>query len=433
MKQDGKKRKIKKRKPRLKFSYVIVLIVTLYFISRMPPFLKASAQTTYAAEHGKIEKSIEAEGYVAREEKVFTSIRNGDVKYFVSEGEKVAKGQKLAEVYLDTLDEQSKKDLEIINFRLQNIKDKQGEQTSFQGDSQKLDQQVSTLINSIQKDLKDQKYDKIASMKEELTILLDKKSIIVGEKSFSGKNEAQLERQKSQLEDKVNSAVQTIYSDSPGFVAMGSDGFEDLLNYKTLSEVKSSQLEMLEETNKKKSSKEIKEEGTPIVRIIKSYKWSIIVELDEKDTEGMEVGKSLKLRPDNSTRELSGIIRNITEDDKKSIVIFDMVEFYDNFYNLRTITIEAVQSRSEGVMVANSSIVEKDGIKGVYTVDVNGITKFMQIKIKASNQEYSIVHNGYFEVKKADDPEKTEKINTINLYDEVVLHGAKVKEGERVK
>lgn len=430
--QAKEKKRIKKRRARKKGPYIIVLIIVLYFISRMPPLLLASSQSTYPAEYGKIEKNIEATGYVAREEKVFTSVGKGDVKYFVSEGEKVAKGEKLAEVYLDRLDDKSRKDLESINSRLQNIKEKQDDKNVFQGDIKKLDQQILTLLKSIQQDLSEQRYDRITSMKEELEDLLNKKSIIIGEKSFSGKNISQLEQQKIQLEDKVNSSVQVIYSDSPGFVAMGSDGFEELLNYKTLHEINSDQLKMLKNAKLNLPSKDL-EENAPVIRIVENYKWSIIVELDAKQADTIEKGKIVRIRITDKNKELRATVRNIIEEDNKKIVIFDLNEFMDDFYNIRTLTVEIIQNRYEGAMVANSSIVEKDGIKGVYIVDVNGIAKFKPIKIKTSNQEYSILHDGYFEVKSKDDPEKTEKVSTINLYDEIVMNGNKANEGQRVR
>ena len=106
------------KKRRNKGFYLVILIVILYFGSRMAYLLNASAQSTYVVEYGKIEKSVETTGYVARQEKILTTVGSGDIKYFVSEGEKIAKGQKIAEVYLDQLDEKSRKDLEAINLRL---------------------------------------------------------------------------------------------------------------------------------------------------------------------------------------------------------------------------------------------------------------------------------------------------------------------------
>lgn len=332
--ENKRRRKIKKRRTRKKGPYIIVLITAMYLISRMPPLLIASSQSTYPAEYGKIEKNIETTGYIAREERVFTSIGNGVVKYFVSEGEKVAKGEKLAEVYLDHLDEKSREDLDRINFRLENIKKKQEDRNIFQGDIEKLDSKISTLTKSIQQDLMEKRYDRIIALKEEMEDLLSKRSIIAGEKSFSGKNLNELEEQKNQLEEKVNASVQTIYSDSSGFVAIGSDGLEELLNYKTLHEINSEQLNLIKNSKLAIPSEEI-DEGQAVIRIIENYKWSIIAELDLKEAEGIEKGKVVKIRHIDSGKELEARVRNTTEENEKKIIIFDLDEFISDFYNMR--------------------------------------------------------------------------------------------------
>lgn len=429
----GNVRKLKQtKKRRNKGFYLIILIIILYFSSRIAPLLSASAQSTYVVEHGKIEKSIEAVGYVAREEKILTTIRNGDIKYFVSEGEKIAKGQKLAEVHLEQLDEKSRRDLEAINLRLQNIKEKQDEQGFLKSDIEKLEKQIISLVKSIQQDLKGERYDRIVVTKEELKELLDKKSIIAGEKSFSGKNIIQLEQQKSQLENKVNSSVQTIYSDLPGFVAMGSDGFEELLNYKLLHEITGKQFKLLEDSKLGLSVDDTQKEVS-VIRIIENYRWSIVVGVDAEQGEGIEKGKNVQIRIIDQDKELKAVVRNVMDDGDKKIAIFDLDEFIDNFYNMRMIAVEIILNQYEGAMAPNSSIVEREGMKGVYVVDVNGIPNFKPIKIQISNKEYSILYSDFFERSSKDDPSKIEKIKTINLYDEVIMNGNKVKEGKRIR
>ena len=420
------------KKRRNKAFYLVILIVILYFGSRMAYLLNASAQSTYVVEYGKIEKSVETTGYVARQEKILTTIGSGDIEYFVSEGDKIAKGQKIAEVYLDQLDEKSRKDLEAINLRLQNIKGKQDGQDALKGDIEKLEKQILFLVGSIQQDLKEEKYDKIAVFKKELEDLLDKKSVIAGEKSFSGKNIAQLEQQKSQLENKVNSSVKTIYSDSPGIVAMGSDGFEELLNYRLLNEITGKQFKLLEDSNLNSFSEKAQGER-PIIRIIENYKWSIVVEINSEQAEKIGKGKNVQIRILDQNKELKAIVRNVIDEEDKKIIIFDLDEFIDDFYNIRAIEVEIILSQYEGAMVPNSSIIEKEGVKGVYTLDVNGIPDFKPVKVLTSNEQYSILYDGFFEQKSEEAQDEVERIKTINLYDEIVMNGDKIKEGKRIR
>ena len=95
--------------------------------------------------------------------------------------------------------------------------------------------------------------------------------------------------------------------------------------------------------------------------------------------------------------------------------------------------VEIVLNQFEGAMVLNSSIVKKNGTEGVYVVDINGNPNFKPIKIKVSNKEYSILYNNFFEQNSKDDPNKIERIKTINLYDKIIRDGSKIKRGKRIK
>lgn len=432
LKASKKSKTAKTKRPRRKGFYLILIIIFLYFISRMPPLLSASAQASYVIEYGKIEKTIASTGYIAREEKVFTNIGNGDIKYFVSEGEKIAKGQKLAEIYLEEVDEGAIKDLEAINLRLQNIREKQDEKPFFKRDVEKLEDEIGGLIKLIQEDIREGNYNKITTKKRDLENLLNKKSIIQGEKSFSGKNIEQLENQKAQLEEKIASSVQTIYSNSSGFVATASDGLEELLNYNLLNEITNDQLKLLKDKTRNLSS-ETTNKGQTLIRIIENYKWSIITEIDKDHRDKIKKGRKIKLRTISPYKELDAIVGNVIEAGDKVIVIFDLDQFIGDFYNLRVVQIEIITEEYEGAMVANSSITEKEGVKGVYTVDINGMPNFRPIKTKISNRGYSIIFDTYFEEGSENISGEKKRVKTINLYDEVVSKGDKVKEGRRIR
>ncbi|HZJ76489.1 MAG TPA: HlyD family efflux transporter periplasmic adaptor subunit, partial [Oscillospiraceae bacterium] len=170
--------------------------------------------------------------------------------------------------------------------------------------------------------------------------------------------------------------------------------------------------------------------------IIENYKWSIVVEIESEQGEKIGKGKNIQIRVIDQNKELKATVRNVIDEEDKKIVIFDLDEFIDDFYNIRAIAIEIILSQYEGAMVPNSSIIEKEGVKGVYTLDVNGIPNFKPIKILTSNEEYSVLYDGFFEQKSKgnqEDQDKVEKIKTINLYDEIVMNGDKVKEGKRIR
>lgn len=82
-------------------------------------------------------------------------------------------------------------------------------------------------------------------------------------------------------------------------------------------------------------------------------------------------------------------------------------------------------------MIPNKSIVEKDGIKGVYIKDISGIVKFRPIKILTSDEEHTIVSegNGSSKTIELEVNGKPQQFKTVQLFDEVFVNGSKLKEG----
>lgn len=426
-----KKKKNKKRPPLKVFSRLFIIIIVLfYLLSRMPPFFSQATNKTYVAEYGKIEAVVSTEGYIVRDEKVIKHLGEGEIVLLTEEGKKVRKGQKLATLHFNDLDEKTSKDLEIINLRIESIKDKQTEQQPFHKDIEKIESDIAAASREIQQFIKDGEYEKVYPLKENLSLLIEKKSIITGEKSFSGKNLEQLEQQRKSLQEKVSASEEAIYSEFPGIVAVGSDGLEDLLTLNNLEDFTLQEYETIKNSIKPLNANDDGDQEISL-RIIQDHKWSIITTVKEKDMQQLEEGKSIKLRQRGESKEYKAVIRKIIhEDGEDAIIVLDLTEFMEEFYNKRVITFDMIKTSFEGIMIPNTAIIEQEGKQGVFRLDVNGFSRFIPVKIKGSNREYSIIYNGYFD--ESNNGENS-RVNTINFYDEIVTNAEKISQGDRIR
>ncbi|MCD5413852.1 MAG: hypothetical protein LR001_02455 [Clostridiales bacterium] len=91
-------RKRNKRSKRYFLKIIILSIIFLYFISRMYPMIGSSFKRTYTAELGRIETVISTTGFIVRDEEVIEYLEGKEVEYFFDEGEKVGRGQRIADV-----------------------------------------------------------------------------------------------------------------------------------------------------------------------------------------------------------------------------------------------------------------------------------------------------------------------------------------------
>ncbi|SCX87187.1 HlyD family efflux transporter periplasmic adaptor subunit [Alkaliphilus peptidifermentans] len=425
--QKKKQKKIKK----VLFRIVIISIISLYFLSRFFPTIGSSSYQTYVTEYGTIEEIIPITGILAREEKIYTSFGEGEVRYFVTSGEKVAKGQKLAEVYLENLDEKTVEELEIVNLRIKNIQSKQEEGSIFNKDIDNIEKDIKTIMKLLQKEIDEGTYSNVSKYESILQELAEKKNIIAGEDSFSGRNLNQLLEEKRALEERVKSDLQVIYSNSAGFVAFGSDGLEDLITLKSIEKISISDLELF-----KKAKLDIEEEdikmGTPVIRMVTNHRWSIFCQLETEQLENLVEGRQYYFRKHEDERLYKAVLRKTVLEDEGGIAIFDLSEAMEGYLDERTMQIDLITQHYEGVIIPNSAIVNIEGREGVYRIDVNGFVRFIPIQVKGKNHEFSVVHNGTFqEVNK--ESNETKRVNTINMYDEILLIGDKAIDGQKIR
>lgn len=427
------KRKKRRRWARVFPRLLIVTIIALYFLSRVFPLIGTSREETVVVEYGVIEDLIQTQAIIARDEEVLFQGEAAEIKYFVTQGERVAKGQKLAEVYRQPLGEESQAALEVLNVRIENIHDKKETASIFQRDLEKIDSEVATLLKNIQHDVQEGEYAQLAQYKAELESLSEKRNAILGEDSFAGKNLNQLMEQKNYLESKLQSSVFTIESQSPGYVIFQRDGLEDLINLNTIEHLTPEDFLALEATTVPPAQESVEGEQVQemAIKLVNSYQWSAVLRLTPEQTEGLTEGKNIKVRQRGDTREHQGKIRKIIEGEGANLVILDFSDAIESAYLQRRLDLEIIKTRYEGAMIPQEAITEVDNQTGVYRVNVNGQLRWIPVKIKGGNEKYAVVYDTSFE---STDPETKEPtvVRTVNLYDELVLRADQVKEGQKI-
>ena len=414
----------KKRRKLFKFHYLFFGMVFVYFFIHFAPIVMSSTIETYIVQYGDIQISHRFNFYLVRNEQLIKSNSEGTIKYFVQEGEKVKKGYKVAEVYKDSVDETTRKKLEVINQRIESLD--LNKDNLFEGDVEKLNETVDKLIREI-KDRKDQgDLLKVEELKKDLSNKLEKKRIVVGDKSFAGKNLASLKQEQQQLEQKISSAVSGIVSPDPGIISYHIDGYETILNPSNMMKVKQ---EVLKELGSAVSDLRVANTivGQPLFKVVDCNTWYLIGWIDKKYQDYYKTAKKVELRFEQGT--INGEIFKLIENDDNLMLILKADEYIEDFYKNRNVDIDIIVVKYEGLKIHKTSIVEKDGKKGVYVLDVNRCATFKPVKILGYDEEHAITASNFFYEKQGED---VKTIQTIKLYDEILKNGSKIKDGQIV-
>ena len=171
--------------------------------------------------------------------------------------------------------------------------------------------------------------------------------------------------------------------------------------------------------------------GEPIFKIIDNFQWYMAIKIeDKKDIEEYVIGQSMKIELENGT-ELNGTITTINFTGPSAVVVLRFNTYLHNDYKLRHSSVNLIHSKKEGFKIPSKIITERDGLKGVYIKEINGIVKFKPIKVIGEEGESTFIDkgdsNGYIELVEG------EPIKTITLFDEMFVDPSSVIEGEILK
>ncbi|MDR5657920.1 HlyD family efflux transporter periplasmic adaptor subunit [Serpentinicella sp. ANB-PHB4] len=418
-----KKRNLRKRRIR----GIGIVIAIIFFISRLWPILGTNKQT-HIATYGKVEETISVESFIVRNEKVITS-GMGKAEYFIAPGEKVAKGQKIAKYILSEEDQsKAKQQLNVIESRIKNIENSQKENSLLKSDLTKIDNQLTQHIDLIQTAINEEDYETADNLKRELDDILDKKNVISGDQSFSGGNLSSLEQEKKLLKEQISNTTKMIHANYAGYIGLGKDGLEEILNMDTVKELQPSDVKTIRNIlNDNKKYKD--EEGNSALRIITSHRYNIIIPLDKNEVKGLTIGQTLNIREPGDEREYNAQIKKIINDKEanNSLLILNVSEHLPGFHYKRHISLELIKDTRDGIVIPTESIVEQNGNLGVFRVNRIGYIRFIPINVLSQNDKDTVVQNTFFL------NDNRERISTITYYDEIVLNPSQYEDGQKIR
>lgn len=329
-----------------------------------------------------------------------------------TEGEKVAKGDAVFRYYSNN-EEELKKQIDELNNKLQEAL----EQVEMypNSDIRILETQIEEKAQNLQNI---NNIKQISEIKKEIEAAVIKKAEIAGELSPSGSYIKKIINEKISLENQKNSGAEYVNATRSGIVSYRVDGLEQTLKVDEFSKLN---WKNLEELNLKTG--QIIASSNEQGKIINNFKCDIAVLVDKEKTDGIKIGKTIRVRLSNA-KEINAKVSYIGEEkNEKSLMVLEINNEIEYLINYRKITIDIIWWNESGWKIPNSAIIEKDGISYVIR-DRAGYLDEIPVKILKDNGTYSIVENYTTEDLKqlGYDEEKLKTKKNISLYDELILN-----------
>ncbi len=390
--KQGRKKK-RKSKKRLIIPIYILIVFLLIFIVYVYPSITGAMKQTMVAEYGNLRISDTVTCYIVKNETVYYSNGEGDINYAFDEGVMTRSGAEILTILPATIGA----DMELGTFGKRAAGFLSGDtllmtdKKAVSSLKQKLVQQMQETNDEVEQQELGQQIEKLES---------------VGKKLSSDQSEL----------SRLGVIPESYVMQKPGIISYMLDGYESEINPYTMTLLDKSKMDKVE-NGFTDISRQVTRYGEPLFKVIDSDAWYAVTWISEDDlgkySEGSKVSLSL---PDGTA---NGVIDRVSETNDQIMVIMKFNTYYDSIATLRKVSAEIVTSDSNGLMIENSYLMDKNGQTGVLVLGITGKENFVPVKVKATNGEYAIVESGVYYEYNEETGESVE-FDTIEVYDEIV-------------
>ena len=198
-----------------------------------------------------------------------------------------------------------------------------------------------------------------------------------------------------------------------GILSYHADGNESLLTPDNMNSKNKAFFQKLKNANDLELKNEIVAETDPVFKICDRAAWYIICYIPREHAKRYAEGTRLDVRV-NDEKTITGTVYKITDERREKKLIIKTSYYYKYFATLRKIDVEVITSDVMGLLISNTSIVEKGGKKGVFVRQKTGKYKFVPINVIATDGTQSAISPSQFR----DSDGNT--VTTVRSYDDIL-------------
>jgi putative membrane fusion protein len=408
------------------FSFVAVIIAIYVFQS------KSDAVDIMIVEKGTLENIIETKGIVVKDEKVYSSTVDGNITFHQEEGAKVNQGLLIEDINSSSNSSEIKAQLsqieEAINKKTENSSENNGNSDSLVANAttNENNDEIQDIQNSIINKNYENMYETVSNINADKNL----------ENPYNEYTLTQLSNMKKNLTNSLNTNKVPCYSQRAGILSYKIDGLENVYTFDNIYNMMPNNTVLNEYTITDMKQVSSVKSGDSLYKIIRNFNYYMAVTLSNDFAKLFEEKKYIKVRVvnDGVANDIWGYIEKINYGSDQSTLILYFDDFFNVIYDKRYVDLQLITDLHEGLKIETKSLVDKDGIKGVYVKDASNIVKFMPVKILGEDANTIVVSEGsYVSEKQRNTIDiNDKKYETIKIYDNIILRPDKITEGQIV-
>lgn len=407
---------------------VICLAVILYFAVYLALGFRNDLVTTTAYSYS-VDVGTQASALLVRQEQVL-STSGQYVDILLDEGEKVAKGGKIALIHAsqDSLD--SRQTIQALEAEIQQLEYSlsTGTQTT---NSSRLDEEVLSSMVAIRSLTSTGDLSTLEDSSLHLRTMVFQRDYVYGNTQAANQI-GQLIQDKQKELDSLNASLsqasQTITAPTSGYFSGEVDGFESLVTPQMLSSLTISQLSDL-------LAQEPAADQTALGKVVTDSTWYLAALIDQESVSGLLEGKSYQIAFSHDYYgTISMDLERLVSENGQTMAIFSTDTHISDTTLLRTQTVDIISQQLEGIRiprqalrVLTETVTDEDGNES----QVNSYGVFTVVGTQAEWQEVKVLHSddSFYLVEPVDETASSR----LRAGDEIILNSTQVSDGMVVR
>ncbi len=413
---------------------VLLLVYVIYLISN------ASFQNirTEAATYSTMTEALDVEGYFIRDENVIASkTLGGVISYMADDSEKVAKGDKVAEVYNSAEDAQKQAELEELESQLAVLKELESSAEILSVTPDVIDENISSHLIDMAVNKNEGNLAKSDESINQIIYSINERQLLTGKlKNFKEKI-SELESKIEKMKNSSSKKISELKAPSAGYFTSELDGYENVLDISKINSIMPEDLEKVKTASKKT------EDGA-VGKVVSNVFWYIACPVTSEQAIKLNEYKNNQMTvtmPSASVKNVNITLIGINRKDSKSdgVAIFRGTDMNVNILSIRSGTVAINMNSYTGIAVPESAI-HQDTIT-ITTEDKDGKEKEVSKKVSGVYVQYGNEINfkevvplysdsGFVICKQEPDDDELFSNSTIKVYDKVVVEGVDLYDGK---
>ncbi len=405
---------------------------------------------TETAMYATVSDTLQAKGFAIRRETVVQEGFNGVLNYRVADGERVAQGGAIADVFAGESDAAARNRISQLDREIRNLEALTDSDDHYVSNPAFIGNQIYTSLESILNEFRNGNYTRLSALKEDLLTSLNRKQLLTGEEKSEDFEErlSLLREERNRLEASAGERIDTIFSPEAGYFVSVTDGMEYAVDMERVLALTPSEVTKLQNAAQEGGS--AAGAAAPIGKVSGEFNWYLACVFSEEEMGRFEGVTEVYLDiPFASTEQIPAVIaaRNLDPVTGETAVIFECSYMDGGIALLRNEGVQITLRSYSGVLVKTEALhfadvertlydeegnetgtqVEKN-VKGVY-VEYGGRLKFVQVFTEKTVNGHAICKT------QLSDEEQAALVtdSTIQLYDEVVTEGTDLYDGKLVR